>query len=201
MRRIAGVAILSTALAFTVAGLALHGGDVTKNNFAQGSVTAKWVGPPAVAALPYCVNEDGSGAGQQFPCRWDAHLQGNGQGDSTVVAASPAGSGVVLDHAQMWGVLRDDLASITHAWAAGESPSAYFGMSDPAEVLASDRMIIARLDRWQPYTTAEQPAVDEMNYAVRGLLDAEATPDLSDPHEVERYWDAFSGAYDAYLGA
>jgi hypothetical protein len=29
-----------------------------------------------------CMAEDGSTPGQTFPCRWDAHYQGNGRGDS-----------------------------------------------------------------------------------------------------------------------
>lgn len=41
-------------------------------------------GTPA-PAYAVCADEDGSGPGQVFPCRWDATQQGNGMGDSYVL--------------------------------------------------------------------------------------------------------------------
>lgn len=38
---------------------------------------ARWTDGVAV-----CMAEDGSTPGQAFPCRWDAHYQGNGQGNT-----------------------------------------------------------------------------------------------------------------------
>ena len=39
-------------------------------------------GTAVPAPLAACLVEDGSTAGQTFPCRWDATVQGNGRGES-----------------------------------------------------------------------------------------------------------------------
>jgi hypothetical protein len=38
--------------------------------------------------LPACTTEDGSAPGQTFPCYWDAHTVGNGQGMSFVMPSA-----------------------------------------------------------------------------------------------------------------
>lgn len=52
-------------------------------------------GPRNVCAdlsLTYpCQQEDGSGAGQQFPCYWDATYQGNGRGETYFILGGPDG--------------------------------------------------------------------------------------------------------------
>lgn len=40
--------------------------------------------PPTMAA---CTAKDGSTPGQEFPCRWDAAAQGNGQGQSFILTS------------------------------------------------------------------------------------------------------------------
>ena len=44
--------------------------------------------PVTPAPMPHCANEDGSGAGQAFPCQWDGATDGNGTGDSYVLTGA-----------------------------------------------------------------------------------------------------------------
>jgi len=45
--------------------------------------------PVSAAPAPYaCAQEDGSGAGQRFPCYWDAAARGNHHGASFVLTGA-----------------------------------------------------------------------------------------------------------------
>ena len=41
----------------------------------------------ATDTMAVCTEEDGSTPGQAFPCVWDAHTQGNGQGMTYVLTS------------------------------------------------------------------------------------------------------------------